>query len=71
MTKKIKKTEFIIFTNNQNSPQFFAISKRGLIGMLKVIIDNNLYDISQDPITIWDRKVFEKQSGIKVKDLPF
>ena len=59
--------QFIIFTNKTGVSAWTANSKRGLIGILKCIIDNNIYDISQDPITIWDKKVFEKQSGIKAK----
>lgn len=53
--------EFIVFTNKGH---WVAKSKKMLIGALKTIVDNNLYDLANDPITIWDRKVFEKQSGI-------
>jgi len=53
--------KFIIFTNRAT---YKAMSKRGLIGILKSIIDNNLYDLKSDPITIWDKEVFENQSGL-------
>lgn len=56
--------QFIIFTN---TGQHTAKSKKGLIGLLKAIIDNNLYDLKNDPITIWDWEVFKKQSGIEEK----
>ena len=65
MANNNSKHKFLIFTNKGDFSTWKANSKRGLIGILKCIIDNNLYDISQDPITIWGFKVFEKQSGIK------
>lgn len=58
--------EFVVFTNKGG--HYIAKSKRGLIGILKTIVVNNLYDLNNDPITIWDRGVFEDQSGEKIKD---
>jgi len=45
---------------------YFANSKRGLVGILTTIIDNNLIDLKKNCIEIWQTSELEKASGIKL-----
>ena len=45
---------------------YFVGSKRGLIGFLTTVVDNNLINLEKDYIEIWQTNELEKASGIKL-----
>lgn len=58
-----KKVKYIIKSEDGKSI-WIAKSKRGLIGILATIFDNNLINLKKNYIEIWDAEELERASGI-------
>ena len=62
MNKKYKR-QYVI-KSEKGDHLFIANSKRGLVGLLATVVDNNLIDLKNQSIEIWDKEELEKVSGI-------
>ena len=58
-------TKEYIIKSEKGDHIFHAKSKRGLVGLIATIVDNNLIDLNKQYIEIWDKNELEKASGIK------